>query len=234
MKRITLLLLGTLATFSSCRHTDSTVKSDAHAQIKYRSGPWLHFFNSSQIKLVTLAGDSPTTENWILEHGVLKTVPGEKIDLRSVQKYRNFEIYFEFALTPGSNSGIKYNVDPDLRNVGPEYQILDDTSHPDALNGPKRKTSAVYDLIPGNFALSKPIGQFNSARIVVMNSRVEHWLNGVLAVRYDIASEKFRQAIAQSKFKKRPKFATHTPSYVLIQHHGEEVHFRMIRIREIF
>ena len=145
----------------------------------------------------------------------------------------------------GANSGILYLVDLDLKKgpgspVGYEYQILDDDVHPDAKRGKdgNRTVASLYDLIPaaGTADHTKPIhpvGEWNTARILVNGTHVEHWLNGVKVVEYDRDSPQFRELIANSKFKVYPNFADMHDTVIDLQDHGFPVSFRNIKIREL-
>ncbi|MEY4334000.1 MAG: hypothetical protein RLZZ196_2743, partial [Bacteroidota bacterium] len=57
-------------------------------------------------------------------------------DIVSENEYDAFIFQFEFKMTPGANSGVKYFVTEKENNagsaIGLEYQILDDALHPDA------------------------------------------------------------------------------------------------------
>jgi hypothetical protein len=58
-----------------------------------------------------LAGDPLPACCWKVEDGVLKTIPGEtQRDIISITAYENFEFQWEWRLTPGANSGVKYLV----------------------------------------------------------------------------------------------------------------------------
>ena len=214
----------------SCAH-----ETYSHQELSSRSEPgeWESLFGGKVANLSTLNGNRPDPQNWRIEGGLLKAIPGRKADLRSLKMFKNFEMIFEFAIEAGSNSGVKYLINPVLKNVGPEYQIIDEALHPDGSMGPKRHTSAVYDLFPSTASNRRPLGEFNMGKIVVKGLDVEHWLNDELSIRYNIASNEFKAARLKSKFSGVLDFATHSPSYVLIQHHGEEVAFRSIKIRRL-
>ena len=169
---------------------------------------------------------------------------GNAGDIVTTRKYKNFELLADFRVTPGANSGIKYFVDLDLipgheghgSNVGFEYQILDDALHPDARKGKEgdRTVASLYDIIPA--AIGKPIhpvGQWNTARIVVQGTHGEHWLNGVKVVEYDRSTPAFRAIVAESKFHVYPHFGEANDGYILLQDHGFPVSFRNIKIREL-
>ena len=191
-------------------------------------------------------------DGWIIADGILsveKTDGGESTgggDIVTEQSFGNFELEFEFRITEGANSGVKYFVDPGL-NLGPgsaigaEFQILDDAVHPDAkmgVNG-NRTLGSLYDLIAAeNFSAAgrakqfKGIGQWNQGRIVSVDGHVEHWLNNEKAVEYDRNSQMFRALVAYSKYKVWPNFGQWPEGRILLQDHGDAVSFKNIKIRE--
>ena len=158
----------------------------------------------------------------------------------ATRKYKDFELVADFEITEGANSGIKYFVDPDMNKgegsaIGCEFQILDDQRHPDAKLGVKgnRKLGSLYDLIPAPD--NKPFrpGQFNTARIVVKGNHVEHWLNDVKLIEYDRNNQEWNALVAYSKYRDWPNFGNSESGYILLQDHGDEVHFKNIKIREL-
>ena len=161
-------------------------------------------------------------------------------DIVTTRKYKDFELVADFEITEGANSGIKYFVDPDMNKgegsaIGCEFQILDDQRHPDAKLGVKgnRKLGSLYDLIPAPD--NKPFrpGQFNTARIVVKGNHVEHWLNDVKLIEYDRNNQEWNALVAYSKYRDWPNFGNSESGYILLQDHGDEVHFKNIKIREL-
>lgn len=190
--------------------------------------------------------DFPTT-GWEVRDGLLNVTEhggeegGNAGDIVTTRKYSNFELSVDFRITPGANSGIKYFVDPDLNkghgsSIGFEYQILDDALHPDAKKGRDgdRTLASLYDMIPAaKDKPVKPVGEWNTARIVVRGAHGEHWLNGVKVLEYDRLTPQFRQLVASSKFHLWPNFGEHNDGYILLQDHGFPVSFRNIKIREL-
>lgn len=189
---------------------------------------------------------------WTIADGVLTvlasnggeaTGPG---DIVTVEDFSDFELELEFRISEGANSGIKYFVDPELNKgegsaIGLEFQILDDTRHPDAKMGVagNRTLGSLYDLIPaenysaeGRAKQFKGIGNWNQARIVVRDGHVEHWLNNEKVVEYDRLSQAFRALVAYSKYRVWPEFGQWPEGRILLQDHGDEVSFRSIKIRE--
>jgi len=77
----------------------------------------------------------------------------------------------------------------------------------------------------------RPIGSFNTARLVVRDSYVKHWLNDVLVVAYDLHSAALAALVAHSNFKNLPGFAREARGHIALQHHGDSVWCRHLHIR---
>ncbi|HMG67924.1 MAG TPA: DUF1080 domain-containing protein [Chitinophagaceae bacterium] len=163
-------------------------------------------------------------------------------DIVTTGQFRAFDLSFDFKLSTGANSGVKYFVTLNEHNqgsaIGLEYQLLDDKVHPDAKLGRDgdRTLSSLYDLIPAQKQerFIHPIGQWNMGRIIVYpNNHVEHYLNGVKVLEYERGSQAFRDLVAISKFKVWDHFGEAPKGFILLQDHGFEVSFRSIKIREL-
>ena len=174
--------------------------------------------------------------SWMIDNGALKTVPGQAVDLITRERYENFELEYEWKVAPGGNSGVMYRVketDGPPFETGPEMQVLDDAKHPDGKT-PQTTAGALYGLIaPSPAKTLKPVGEFNQAKILVQDGRVEHWLNGARIVEYQWGSPEIEQLIARSKFKDMPGFMKESSGHIAFQHHGEEAWFRNLRIRRL-
>ena len=171
---------------------------------------------------------------WVIADGILKVqAAGGGGDIVTIQQFSEFDLSLEFMLTPGANSGIKYFVQPGTF-FGLEYQILDDELHPDAREGVdgNRTLASLYDLIPAENRLINPIGEWNTARLVVKGDHIEHWLNGSKVVEFERGTQIFRALVAKSKYRQIENFGLHPRGHILLQDHGDTVYFRNIKIRD--
>ncbi len=151
--------------------------------------------------------------------------------------YENFELYLEWKVQRNGNSGILYNVveNPELEFPflsGPEFQILDNSGHPDG-KIEKHRAGDNYDLIATQFVTVSPAEEWNRARIIVNDGKVQHWLNGFKLIETRMWTPEWDQLIAGSKFADWPHFAKARSGHIVLQDHGDAVWFRNIKIREL-
>jgi hypothetical protein len=191
--------------------------------------------------------------HWTVDNGTIKKIASGKVpvqadgqpstggDLMTNATFRDFELAWDWKMTPAGNSGVKYNVSEELSTgmepphaaKGFEYQIIDDDRHPDG-RLPTHRTGALYDLIaPNENKHVNPVGEWNHSVLVFNGNHGEHWLNGQKVVEYDLGSPAMAKALAASKYAPIPWFATRRTGHIVLQDHGDEVYFRNLKIREL-
>ncbi len=166
-------------------------------------------------------------------------------DIVTEAEYGDFDLTFDFQLTNGANSGVKYFVvehqpKPKGSAFGLEFQVLDDDKHPDAKLGRdgNRTVGSLYDLMPADGKKANPIGEWNTGRVVSKGMHVEHYLNGKKVVEYERGSAAFRDAVAMSKYK-APEYNTNgrfgeaAKGHILLQDHGNRVSYRNVKVKSL-
>ncbi len=169
---------------------------------------------------------------WQVKGGCIVRITGGG-DIVTDEQFGDFELSLEWRISAAGNSGIMYRVTEDHGapyETGPEYQILDNTEHADGKN-PKTSASACYALYAPSKDATGPVGLFNQARIVVKGNHVEHWLNGVKVVSYDLHSPEWDGLVQDSKFKAWPDFGQRAKGHLVLQDHGDRVWYRNIKIK---
>lgn len=158
------------------------------------------------------------------------------VGLMTEEAWSDFELQIDWKIAPGANSGIFYRLTEDgtqPNQTGVEMQILDNERHPDAKNGPLRQAGACYQVYPAVEDATRPVGEWNHARLLVKGNHVEHWLNDVKVVEYELGSEDWKARVAVSKYKNSPMYGRMPKGHLLLQDHSHHVEFRNIKLREL-
>lgn len=177
-------------------------------------------------------GERPSN-GWVSEDGGVIHLAGKGAGfLLSQKEYSDFELEWEWKLAEGGNNGIKFWVTQvgGKEWLGIEYQMIDDQKHPDGLRGGSHNTGSIYDIVDSaKDKILKPIGEWNSSRIVVKGGKIEHFLNGKLVSSADTKTDDWKERIAKSKFKSKDGFAPGHGKFMLTEH-GDPTWFRNIRV----
>lgn len=244
---------GTQVRWRNLKITDLTPAPNTLSEAEQAAGWKLLWDGKTTAGWRGAKSDNFPAKGWEVKDGVLTVLASGGAesaaggDIVTRERYSQFELVLDFTISPGANSGIKYFCQPNLNPItgtgattttgsaiGLEYQILDDLRHPDAKAGRdgNRTIASLYDLMPA--ATSKqtnPIGEWNTARLLVQGNHVEHWLNGQKVLEYERSSPAFRELVAQSKYRSIPGFGEWADGHILLQDHGDRVSFRNIKIR---
>ncbi len=192
----------------------------------------------------SLTAESFPSEGWEIKDGALVVKNHAKgQDLITKDVYNDFELVFDFKLTVGANSGIKYLVEKIKNNDagtmewnGPEYQIIDDNNHPAVKDhvDEKASTASLYLVYAPENKQLHPAGEWNNGKIIVKGNRIEHWLNGVKVVSCERSSKDFRDRMANTKFRVFDKYGESPSGHIMLTNHdGDPCYFKNIRIRRL-
>lgn len=172
---------------------------------------------------------------WTVVDGALHLDGTKGGNLLSEKEYGSFELEWEWKLESGGNNGVKYWVTKigGKEWLGIEYQMIDDNKHPDGLRGGSHITASIYDIkAPVAEKDLKPVGEWNSSRVVAKDGKIQHWLNGKMVCEADTTTQEWKDMIAKSKFKSKVGFAP-GKGRIMLTDHGDKVWFRNIRVKEL-
>ena len=157
------------------------------------------------------------------------------------EQFEYFELYLEWKLPKGGNSGVFYHVQEGYNapyEISPEYQILDDDGW-EEINNAKleswQKSGADYAMHEPNIDNKSlnPAGEWNSSRIIYTKEKAEHWLNGKLLLSFVSYSEDWYSKRNSGKWDDFPDYGKFKNGYIALQDHDTPIWFRNIKIKKL-
>ena len=157
------------------------------------------------------------------------------------EQFKYFELYLEWKLPKGGNSGVFYHVQEGYNapyEISPEYQILDDEGW-EEINNAKleswQKSGADYAMHEPNIDNKSlnPAGEWNSSRIIYTKEKAEHWLNGKLLLSFVPYSEEWYSKRNSGKWDDFPDYGKFKNGYIALQDHDTPIWFRNIKIKQL-
>ena len=230
-------LLLTLAFLAlACRSSDATDGPGREAA----ASEWVDLFtgDAAQLEANFKGFRSPgVPAGWQAQDGAVTLVEPGCGDLVTRADYDSFELKLEWRISPRGNSGIMFHVSEAAEfhatySTGPEMQVLDNATFDGAING-LHAAGANYALHASPEDYSRPVGEWNTVRMVVDQGHVEHWLNGHQCCAYTLGSKEWSALVAASKFKDMPGYGIQGTGKIALQDHGNEVAYREVRIRRL-
>ena len=225
-----------LIVFASCNDTKNTAASTAS------DSKAVSLFDGTTFKGWHNYNDTGAIKSWTIEDGALVCLGTAKDahggDIVTDKEYENFELSWDWKMTPTGNSGLMYHVVEDAKyqatyHTGPEYQMIDDVGFPSKLEE-WQKTGADYAMnLPNDKKVVKPVGEWNSSKIIFNKGTVEHWLNGEMIVSFKAWDDKWNKEKATGKWKDFPDYGLAKKGRIALQDHGNKVYFRNIMIKEL-
>ncbi len=251
MKKIflTFSLVIMAVVFSSCTNKKQAEDITDKNETEMTNDEWIILFDGKTFNGWRGYGRKDMPTAWTIDDGAIKInasgrgEAGAKDggDIIFDQKFKNFELTFEWKVAKGANSGVFYLAqeiegDP-IWKSSPEYQILDNANHPDAKLGKdgNRQSASLYDLIPATPQNSNPFEEWNTGSILVYNGTVVHSQNGENVLEYHLWTDDWKTMVEASKFKGWENFINaggqNQEGYIGLQDHGDDVWFRNIKVK---
>jgi hypothetical protein len=224
-----LTALALLVACGGALMADDPVNTLTEAEKKAR---WMLLFDGK-----TLAGwrgfTSPTPPaGWKAEEGTLFRA-GSGGDLMTVEQFEDFELRLEWKLAERGNSGIFFHAvteGDEIWHSAPEMQVLHNAGHKDGAV-PETSAGSNYALHAPVRDVTRPVGEWNDVRLLVKGPHVEHWMNGVKLLEYELWSPDWEKRVKASKFGKIPMYGRAKIGHIGLQDHGDPVWYRNIKVR---
>ena len=170
------------------------------------------------------------------------------------EMFQDFELYVEWKIPVGGNSGIFYHIREGYDappEVAPEYQLIDDENYASihdiksynesvGFENPSelhllQQTASDYAMHVAKPELKNlnPPGQWNSSRIVFTEKLVEHWLNGIKVLSFVPWSEEWYKKKNSGKWDNTPDYGKFKSGYIGFQDHGSDLWFKNVKIKKL-
>jgi len=177
---------------------------------------------------IDLTGWVGDTKGYTVENGLLVC---RGANLYTQGQFADFDLRFEFQLTPGANNGlgIRTPLEGDPAYVGMELQILDNTAEVYKNLRPYQYHGSIYGVVPAKRGALKPVGQWNTQRIIANGPQITVVLNGRTIVDADISPY-----IEGETPDHRPHPGlSRKAGHIGFLGHGSLVRFRNIRVKKL-
>jgi hypothetical protein len=166
---------------------------------------------------------------------------GSRDIIFGAEEFDNFELYVEWKIPEGGNSGIFYHLKEGYEGasvVAPEYQLLDDENYAEIHNYELKDwqlTAADYAMhVPDKLQkILYPPNNWNSSRIIFTPENVEHWLNGKKVLSFVPWSKEWYQKKNSGKWNNAPDYGKFRKGYIGFQDHGSNLYFKNIKIKKL-
>jgi hypothetical protein len=246
------LFLGLVLLVSACKNETKSTKSAAKITSEEVSptDEWIYLFDGTSTEGWRAYNGETLPAQWVIEDGSLtfdieKRLEAEKKGGKDIiyaaEEFDNFELYLEWKLPEGGNSGVFYHLKEGYAGpaeVSPEYQLLDDLKW-EKINNAKleewQKTAADYAMHTPDpeQKIVKPAGEWNTTRIIFTLEKVEHWLNGNKVLSFVPWSEDWQKRKNAGKWKDFPDYGKYKTGFIGLQDHDSPLWFKNIKIKKL-
>ena len=265
MKKLFLLFTFSVV-FISCKTEKKEKKTESIAEetkTTAENDGWIPLFDGTSTDGWRAFNGDSLPPGWVIEDNALtfdtelgmeQDYTGGKDIIYGAEEFDNFELYLEWKLPKGGNSGIFYHLKEGYDSpsgVAPEYQLIDDEGYaaihdlteyntslgydnPKELK-PLQQTASDYAMHPADPAkkVLNPIGEWNSSKIVFTPENVEYWLNGQKVLSFVPWDDAWYEKKNSNKWKDSPDYGKFKTGYIGLQDHSSPIWFKNIKIKKL-
>lgn len=230
--------------------TENQSKTDSPSKIEDPTEQWIYLFDGKNMDGWRSYNGQSMPPQWVVKDGILtfdtalkkeENFEGGKDIIYAAEEFDNFELYLEWKIPEGGNSGIFYHTKEGYSSpyeVSPEYQLLDDLKWEEINNATLeewQKTGADYAMYTPDIKqkIVKPAGEWNTSKIIFTPELAEHWLNGKKILSFVPWSKDWQDRKAKGKWKDFPDYAKFKTGYIGLQDHDSPLWFKNIKIKKL-
>jgi hypothetical protein len=235
MKKYLIKTIGILFVIIACFSFTASNNKMEHNDEK-----WISLFDGKTFNGWHGFNKTGTIQNWDIEDGALvclgAAADAHGGDIVTDKAYENFELRWEWKISKEGNSGLMYHVVEGAKykapyETGPEYQLIDDVGFPQKLED-WQTTGADYAMtVPNNKKKLKPVGEWNTSKIIFNRGHVENWLNGEKILEFQAWSPEWKKKKQDGKWKDYPDYGMAKTGLIGLQDHGQKAYFKNILIK---
>lgn len=258
------ILLMALLCLAACEEASKQTKTTVVDKEAAASEEWIMLFDGQTTEGWRAYNGTALPPGWIVKDGILtfdtklgleQDYTGGKDIIYGEEEFDNFELYLEWKLPKGGNSGIFYHLKEGYDSppeVAPEYQLIDDenyasihdltaynlslgyTEKPEELK-PLQQTGSDYAMHAANpeGKILHPVGEWNTTRIIFTPEQVEHWLNGKKLLSFVPWDEEWIKRKNSDKWKNSVDYGKFKTGFIGLQDHSSPIWFRNIKIKKL-
>ncbi len=245
-KKLGFVLILTVI-FSCKNEVKQEVQSDEN---HVENNDWIYLFDGTSTVGWRAYNGEKLPKQWVIENGALTFDTKRRLEINkqggsdiiyAAEEFDNFELYLEWKLPEGGNSGVFYHLKEGYDSpaeISPEYQLLDDLKW-EEINNAKleewQKTGsdyAMYTTSPEQ-KIAKPAGEWNTTRILFTPEKVEHWLNGKKLLSFVPWSDDWYERKNAGKWKDYPDYGKYKTGFIGLQDHDSPLWFKNIKIKKL-
>lgn len=267
MRKVVSILVIAVMIFS-CKEEKKEQKSETVLETEVKTNDWITLFDGTSTEGWRGYNGKTMPPGWVIEDSILtfktdlgleklgseEAYEGGKDMIYGAEEFDNFELYLEWKIPEGGNSGIFYHLKEGYDSppeVSPEYQLIDDlgyakmhdlteynlslgyTDKPEELK-PLQQTGSDYAMHPAPAdKVLHPAGEWNSSKIVFTSKKVEHWLNGQMLFSFVPWDEAWQEKKNSDKWKNAEDYGKYKTGYIGLQDHASPIWFRNIKIKKL-
>jgi hypothetical protein len=260
---ITILVL--ITALYSCKTEAKKEVEAIETTVQKEADQWIHLFDGISTKGWRAYNGDSLPPGWVAKDGILtfdtelgleQNYEGGKDIIYGAEEFDNFELYVEWKLPKGGNSGIFYHIKEHIedmipQDISPEYQLIDDENYADIHDLTEYNTSVGFEnpsqLHPlqqtaSDYAMHAadpaqkvlyPVGEWNTSKIVFTPERVEHWLNGKMVLSFTPWTEEWHAKKNAGKWKDAALYGSFKKGYIGFQDHASPIWFKNIKIKKL-